>query len=240
MICRGMPRISTARWRFASVTVTRLTSPWQADHAAFQQRDLSCTDYVYLWVDGIHLRIRLDEAKAAVLVMIGVRAGGAKELVAMTDGYRASAGAWADLLRDCARRGMRAPVLAVGDGALGFWKALREVFPETREQRCWVHKTANVVDALPKFAQPAADRPPPAGPCTRSRAGRGRRCQPVPVAGAKGPSRAAHCRSRRVLPSVIRPSRTMARASAKGSSSTSMSSPSSSSPPPVPVRSAGV
>ncbi|MGI5248938.1 IS256 family transposase [Actinacidiphila glaucinigra] len=139
-------------------TVTRLTAQWQADHATFQQRDLSGTDYVYLWVDGIHLRIRLDEAKAAVLVMIGVRADGTKELVAMADGYRESAGAWADLLRDCARRGMRAPVLAVGDGALGFWKALREVFPETREQRCWVHKTANVMDALPKSAQPAAKK----------------------------------------------------------------------------------
>ncbi|WP_395292977.1 IS256 family transposase [Kitasatospora hibisci] len=139
-------------------TVTRLTSQWQADHTAFQERDLSGTDYVYMWVDGIHLRIRLDETKAAVLVMIGVRADGAKELVAMTDGYRESSEAWADLLRDCARRGMRAPVLAVGDGALGFWKALREVFPATREQRGWVHKTANVLDAMPKSAQPAAKK----------------------------------------------------------------------------------
>jgi transposase-like protein len=139
-------------------TVTRLTTQWQADHAAFQDRDLSGTDYVYVWVDGIHLRIRLDEAKAAVLVVIGVRADGTKELVAMTDGYRESSESWAALLRDCARRGMRAPVLAVGDGALGFWKALREVFPTTREQRCWVHKTANVLDAMPKSAQPAAKK----------------------------------------------------------------------------------
>jgi putative transposase len=139
-------------------TVTRLTAQWQADHAAFQDRDLSGTDYIYLWVDGIHLRIRLDEAKAAVLVMVGVRAEGPKELVAMTDGYRESAEAWAALLRDCARRGMRAPVLAAGDGALGLWKALREVFPTTREQRCWVHKTANVLDSLPKSAQPAAKK----------------------------------------------------------------------------------
>lgn len=121
-------------------TVTRLTTQWQADHTAFQERDLSGTDYVYVWVDGIHLRIRLDEAKAAVLVMIGVRADGTKELIALTDGYRESSEAWADLLRDCARRGMRAPVLAVGDGALGFWKALRGIFPATREQRCWVTK----------------------------------------------------------------------------------------------------
>ncbi|WP_329316970.1 MULTISPECIES: IS256 family transposase [unclassified Streptomyces] len=139
-------------------TVTRLTAQWQDDHAAFQDRDLSQTDYVYIWVDGIHLRIRLDQAKAAVLVVLGVRADGTKELVAMADGYRESAEAWAGLLRDCARRGMRAPVLAVGDGALGFWKALREVFPETREQRCWVHKTANILDSMPKSAQPAAKK----------------------------------------------------------------------------------
>ncbi|GAA3044749.1 hypothetical protein GCM10017562_02370 [Streptomyces roseofulvus] len=120
--------------------------------------DLSATDYVYVWADGIHLRIRLEEVKAAVLVMVGVRADGTKELIAMTDGYRESSEAWAGLLRDCARRGMRAPVLAVGDGALGFWNAFNEVFPETRHQRCWVHKTANVLDALPKSAQPAAKR----------------------------------------------------------------------------------
>ncbi|GGX56502.1 hypothetical protein GCM10010341_91280 [Streptomyces noursei] len=123
-----------------------------------QGRDLFGTDYIYVWVDGIHLRIRLNEAKATVLVVIGVRADGTKELVAMTDGYRESSESWAALLRDCARRGMHAPVLAVGDGALGFWKALREVYPDTREQRCWVHKTANVLDAMPKSAQPAAKK----------------------------------------------------------------------------------
>ena len=101
------------------------------------------------------LKIRLEEAKAAVLVLMGVRADGRKELIAIADGYRESGEAWASLLRDCAQRGMRAPVLAVGDGALGFWDALHEVFPETREQRCWVHKTANVLDALPKSAQRA-------------------------------------------------------------------------------------
>ncbi|MFB7091432.1 IS256 family transposase [Streptomyces sp. NPDC056296] len=139
-------------------TITRLTAQWQADHKAFMDRDLSATDYIYVWADGVHLRIRLEEAKAAVLVMIGVRADGTKELIAMTDGYRESLEAWAALMRDCARRGMHAPVLAVGDGALGFWNALNEVFPETRHQRCWVHKTANVLDALPKSAQPAAKR----------------------------------------------------------------------------------
>ncbi|MGW0209650.1 IS256 family transposase [Streptomyces sp. NPDC003233] len=139
-------------------TVTRLTTQWQADHAAFMDRDLAEVDYVYVWADGIHLNVRLEEAKACVLVLIGVRADGSKELVALKDGYRESGESWADLLRDCARRGMRAPVLAVGDGALGFWKALAEVFPETREQRCWVHKTANVLDSMPKSAQMGAKK----------------------------------------------------------------------------------
>jgi transposase-like protein len=139
-------------------TVTRLTAQWQADHKSFSERDLSATDYVYVWADGIHLRIRLEEAKAAVLVVMGVRADGTKELIAMADGYRESSESWASLLRDCRRRGMRAPVLAVGDGALGFWNALNEVFPETRHQRCWVHRTANCLDSLPKSAQPAAKK----------------------------------------------------------------------------------
>src|SRR4051794_20543283 len=137
-------------------TVPRLTQQWQADHTAFGERGLSSTDYVYVWADGIHLRIRLSEAKSCVLVVMGVRADGTKELIAMADGYRESAESWADLLRDAARRGMRAPLLAVGDGALGFWKALAEVFPEARHQRCWVHKTANVLNALPKSSQPGA------------------------------------------------------------------------------------
>ena len=109
--------------------ITRLTETWQAEQRAFAQRDLSQVDYVYLWADGIHVNIRLEEHKLCLLVMIGVRADGRKELIALADGYRESAESWADLLRDCARRGMRAPVLAVGDGALGFWGALREVFP---------------------------------------------------------------------------------------------------------------
>ncbi|MGW3823105.1 IS256 family transposase [Streptomyces sp. NPDC004044] len=142
----------------SAATITRLTKQWTDDHAAFQDRDLSGSDYVYVWADGVHLRIRLGEGKACVLVLIGVRADGTKELIAMDDGHRESAESWANLLRDAARRGMRAPVLAVGDGALGFWKALAEVFPDTRHQRCWVHKTANVLDGLPKSAQPAAKR----------------------------------------------------------------------------------
>jgi putative transposase len=140
----------------SAATVTRLTAQWAEDHKAFQTRDLSRTDFVYVWADGVHLKVRLQEEKACVLVLVGVRADGSKELIAMDSGYRESGESWANLLRDTARRGMRAPVLAVGDGALGFWRALREVFPATREQRCWVHKTANVLDALPKSAQPAA------------------------------------------------------------------------------------
>lgn len=137
-------------------SITRLTAQWQDEAKAFGQRDLSQVDYVYLWVDGIHLKVRLEQEKLCLLVMLGVRADGRKELVALADGYRESTESWADLLRDCRRRGMRAPVLAIGDGALGFWKALREVFPDTREQRCWFHKQSNVLAALPKSAHPGA------------------------------------------------------------------------------------
>src|SRR4051794_7684249 len=121
--------------------ITKLTETWKAEQRTFSERDLSSVDYVYLWADGIHVNIRLEEHKLCLLVLIGVRADGRKELVALADGYRESVESWADLLRDCARRGMRAPVLAVGDGALGFWGALREVFPATREQRCWFHRS---------------------------------------------------------------------------------------------------
>ncbi len=138
--------------------ITKLTETWKAEQRTFAARDLSSVDYVYLWADGIHVNIRLEEHKLCLLVLIGVRADGRKELVALADGYRESTESWADLLRDCARRGMRAPVLAVGDGALGFWGALREVFPTTREQRCWFHKIANVLGALPKSAHPGAKK----------------------------------------------------------------------------------
>lgn len=140
----------------SATTITRLTAQWQDEAKAFGARDLSGTDYVYLWVDGIHLKVRLEQEKLCLLVMIGVRADGRKELVALADGYRESAESWADLLRSCRRRGMTAPVLAVGDGALGFWKAVREVFPETHEQRCWFHVQANVLACLPKSAHPGA------------------------------------------------------------------------------------
>jgi transposase-like protein len=138
--------------------ITRLTETWKSEQRAFAARDLSQIDYVYLWADGVHVNIRLEEHKLCLLVLIGVRADGRKELVALADGYRESTESWADLLRDAARRGMRAPVLAIGDGALGFWGALREVFPATREQRCWFHKIANVLGALPKSAHPGAKK----------------------------------------------------------------------------------
>ena len=138
--------------------ITKLTATWQAEARAFAARDLSELDFVYCWADGIHVNVRLEEAKLCLLVLVGVRADGRKELIALADGYRESVESWADLLRDCARRGMRAPVLAVGDGALGFWGALREVFPATGEQRCWVHKSANVLAALPKSAHPGAKK----------------------------------------------------------------------------------
>src|SRR5215213_5959230 len=142
----------------SAATITRLTVQWQDEARAFNARSLADTDYVYCWVDGIHLKVRLEADKVCLLVIIGVRADGRKELVALAGGFRESAESWADLLRDCRRRGMTAPVLAVGDGALGFWKAVRDVFPETREQRCWWHKLGNVLAALPKSAQPAAKK----------------------------------------------------------------------------------
>jgi transposase-like protein len=113
---------------------------------------------VYCWADGIHFNVRLAEGRLCCLVIVGVRADGTKELVAVCDGERESADAWAELLRDLRRRGMRAPVVMVGDGALGLWRALSEVFPSTQEQRCWVHKVANVLNALPKSVQAGARR----------------------------------------------------------------------------------
>lgn len=138
--------------------IARLTRQWQDERRAFMARDLSEVDYVYCWADGIHFRVRLEEANLCALVIVGVRADGTKELVAIEDGLRESTESWADLLRGLKRRGMRAPVLAVGDGALGFWGALRKVWPETRHQRDWVHKVANTLNALPKSAWPTARR----------------------------------------------------------------------------------
>jgi putative transposase len=142
----------------SATTITRLTTQWQDEARAFNARSLAGSDYVYMWVDGIHLKVRLEADKVCLLVMIGVRSDGRKELVALADGFRESSESWADLLRDAKRRGMAAPVLAVGDGALGFWKAVRDVFPTTQEQRCWWHKIGNVLAALPQSAHPAAKK----------------------------------------------------------------------------------
>ena len=138
--------------------ISRLTASWQAERQAFQARDLSDRDYVYCWADGIHFNIRLEGGRLCCLAIVGVRADGTKELVAVADGTRESTDDWAELLRDLRRRGMGAPVVMVGDGALGLWRALREVFPATREQRCWVHKVANVLNCLPKSVQAGARR----------------------------------------------------------------------------------
>jgi len=143
----------------SAAAITRLTASWSTEREAFMSRNLSEVDYVYCWVDGVHFTVRLGEDdRLCVLVMVGVRTDGTKELVGIADGYRESTESWAELLRDLRRRGMRAPVLAVGDGALGFWGAVRDVFPETRWQRDWVHKAANVADALPASVQAQARR----------------------------------------------------------------------------------
>ncbi|MGY4286603.1 hypothetical protein ACVWXO_005823 [Bradyrhizobium sp. LM2.7] len=139
--------------------IGRLKDGWLEEHAAWQKRDLSAKRYVYIWADGIHLEARLEDEKQCILVLIGATPEGRKELVGFTDGARESAHDWRDLLLDLKRRGLDvAPQLVIADGALGFWKAAGEVWPKTREQRCWVHKTANVLARLPKSQQPKAKR----------------------------------------------------------------------------------
>jgi len=138
-------------------TVTRLKACWEDEFQQWNQRSLAGKQYVYLWADGVHFNIRLEEDRQCILVLMGATADGRKELIAVVDGFRESEQSWKALLLDVKSRGLVVdPKLATGDGALGFWKAIAQVYPQTREQRCWVHKTANVLDKLPKRLQPEA------------------------------------------------------------------------------------
>ena len=141
----------------SATTVTRLTKIWQEEHAEWSTRSLEGKQYVYIWADGIYSNVRLEDDKVCLLVLMGATADGKKELIAVIDGYRESEQSWMELLVDLKKRGLTvAPKVAIGDGALGFWQALTKVFPRTRHQRCWVHKTANILDKLPKSIQPRA------------------------------------------------------------------------------------
>lgn len=136
-------------------TISRLKKQWQEEHKRWSKRDLSLKKYVYIWADGVYFNIRSEETKQCILVVIGVNEHGKKELIAIEDGYRESTQSWTELLEDIRHRGLTtAPKLAIGDGALGFWNAINKVYPQTRHQRCWVHKTANVMNKLPKSVQP--------------------------------------------------------------------------------------
>ena len=142
--------------------IVRLKEQWAGEYENWSARDLSDKAYVYVWADGIYAKVRLEDdanQKQCMLVLMGATSDGKKELIAILDGYRESKQSWRELLLDLKNRGLQlAPKIAVGDGALGFWAAIREVFPETKEQRCWVHKTANVLNKLPKSVQPKAKK----------------------------------------------------------------------------------
>lgn len=141
----------------SATTITRLKAVWEQDHEAWSKRSLAGKHYVYVWADGVHFNIRLEGGRQCILVLMGATAEGKKELIAIADGYRESEQSWKELLLGVKARGLEIePTLAIGDGALGFWKAMRQVWDTTKEQRCWVHKTANVLDKLPKGAQPKA------------------------------------------------------------------------------------
>ncbi|BAI75284.1 transposase (plasmid) [Azospirillum sp. B510] len=136
--------------------IGRLKEEWAADYARWQRRDLSARRYVYIWADGVYLQARMEPVAECMLVIIGATPEGRKELVGFQVGVRESAQSWRELLVDIQARGLTiAPELAIADGALGFWKALEEIFPTTRQQRCWVHKTANVLNKVAKTVQPA-------------------------------------------------------------------------------------
>ena len=138
-------------------TIVRLKQVWEQEYEAWSRHSLEGKEYVYVWADGIHFNIRLEEDRQCILVLLGATPDGHKELIALADGYRESEQSWKTLLLEVKQRGLKLdPKLATGDGALGFWKALAQVFLTTKEQRCWVHKTANVLDKLPKRLQPTA------------------------------------------------------------------------------------
>ena len=140
----------------SSASIVSLKKSWEADFSDWKKR-LITSEYIYFWADGVNVKIRLGEdKKLCLLVIMGVRLDGKKELIAVEPGYRESKESWSILLRNLKDRGVNAPYLAIGDGALGFWAAIRDVFPSTIEQRCWVHKIANVLDKLPKRLQPKA------------------------------------------------------------------------------------
>ena len=141
----------------SATTVTRLKGIWEEEYKNFSKRSLVGKKYVYVWADGVYFNIRLHEDRQCILVLLGATADGKKELIAIADGFRESEASWKELLLDCQARGLTIdPNLAIGDGALGFWKAKRQVWPTTLEQRCWVHKTANVLDKMAKSVQPKA------------------------------------------------------------------------------------
>ena len=143
----------------SSSTISRLKQQWKGEYDTWRKRDLRGKQYVYLWADGLHCNVRFDDARLCLLVLIGADETGKKELVAIEDGYRESAQSWKEILTNLKRRGLEiSPKLAVGDGALGFWKALREVYGDSRQQRCWMHKTGNVLNYLPKSTQPKAKK----------------------------------------------------------------------------------
>jgi len=137
-------------------TISRLKKSWETEYAGWRKRDLSKQNYVYIWVDGIHFHVRGDESKQCILVVIGVTERGDKEFLAIEDGYRESAQSWKEVLIDLKSRGFKPPKLAIGDGAMGFWKACAEELGPTRGQRCWVHKTKNILNKMPKGIQPKA------------------------------------------------------------------------------------
>ena len=142
----------------SSTSITRMTTAWKSEYEAFRKQDLSQEEYAYIWVDGVHFNIRLEDDRLCTLVVIGVRKDGKKRVLAVEDGYRESKESWLLTLRSLVKRGLRAPLLATGDGALGFWAAAREVWPEMKHQLCWVHKLKNMLDKLPRRLQGRAKR----------------------------------------------------------------------------------